>query len=172
MPQDKPIDRPTVRLIVINERDEVLLFRLEGDGGPFWMSPGGGLEAGESYEQAARRELREETGIQIAELGPWVWKGTDLWHSPNKTYRMIRRFYLVRLRDTPEVDISGLTGFEANVTIEYRWWSIDEISKSSERFSPRRLASLLTPLIAGEIPYPPVDAGPFSRAAGNKHRRV
>ena len=60
------------------------------------------------------------------------------------------------------MDISRLTGFEAKVTIEYRWWSIDEISKSSERFSPRRMADLLTPLIAGEIPHPPIDAGPFS----------
>ena len=163
MQPDKPIDRPTVRLIVLNERDEVLLFCLEGDGGPFWMSPGGGLQAGESYEQAARRELREETGIEIAELGPCVWKGTDLWHTPNKTYRMIRRFYLIRLRDTPKVDISGLTGFEARVTIEYRWWSIDQIRQSSAKFSPQRMASLLTPLIAGEIPYPSIDAGPFSK---------
>ena len=162
MSQSQPIDRPTARLIVLNERDQVLLLRLEGASEPFWMPPGGGLKAGESYEQAARRELKEETGIEFAELGPWVWKGTDLWHTPDKTYRMIRRFYLVRLRDTPEVDISGLTGFEAKVTIEYRWWSIDEISQSSERFSPPRMASLLTPLIAGEIPYPPVDAGPFS----------
>ena len=163
MSQSKPIDRPTARLIVLNERGEVLLFRLEGDGGPFWMSPGGGLKAGESYEQAARRELREETGIEITELGPWVWKGADLWHGRDKTYRMIRRFYLVRLRGTPEVDLSGLTGFEAKVTIEYRWWSIDEIRQSSDWFSPRRMADLLTPLIAGEIPHPPVDAGPFSR---------
>lgn len=170
--QSKPIDRPTVRLIVLNDRDEVLLFRLEGAGGPFWMSPGGGLEAGESYEQAARRELKEETGIEFAELGPWIWKGTDLWHAPNKTYRMIRRFYLVRLPDTPEVDISGLTGFEEKVTLDYRWWPIDEIRQSRERFSPRRMADLLTPLIAGEIPHPPIEAGPFSKLKRHSHEDV
>ena len=74
---------------------------------------------------------------------------------------MIRRFYLVHLRNTPEVDISGLTGSEAKWTTGYRWWSIDEIRQSSEKFSPRRMADLLTPLIAGEIPNPPIDAGPF-----------
>ena len=124
MSEGKPIDRPTVRLIVLNDRNEVLLLRLEGAGGPFWMTPGGGLEPGESYEQAARRELKEETGIELTELGPWVWKGTDLWYGRDKTYRMVRRFYLVRLRDRPEVDISGLTGFEEKVTLDYRWWTI------------------------------------------------
>ena len=61
MLRDKLIDRPTARLIVLNERDQVLLLRLEGESETFWMPPGGGLKAGESYEQAARRELREET---------------------------------------------------------------------------------------------------------------
>ena len=166
------MDRPAARLIVLNERDEVLLLRLEGEGGSLWITPGGGLKDGESYEQAARRELKEETGIEVGELGPWVWKGTNIRHGRDKTYRMIRRFYLVRLTDTPRVDISGLTGFEAKTTTGYRWWSLDELRQSSERFSPQRLASLLTPVIADEIPHRPVEAGPFSHVSDQTHRRA
>ena len=172
MSQSKPIDRPTARIIVLNERNEVLFFRLEGDSEPFWATPGGGLDVGESYVQAARRELREETGIEIEKLGPPVWKCSNLWNWRGKTYRSLHRFYLLWLRDTPKVDIGRLTGFEAEITTGYRWWSIDEIKKSSERFSPPGMVDRLTSLFAGEIPRPPVDAGPFSRAAGNKHRRV
>jgi len=38
-----------------------------------WFTPGGGLHLGESYADAARRELREEVGIDPVEIGPCVW---------------------------------------------------------------------------------------------------
>lgn len=50
-----------------NEAGEVLLVRNEGDDG--WSDPGGKMEAGESCEAAARRETREETGVECRLTG-------------------------------------------------------------------------------------------------------
>lgn len=55
---------PRVRVVVRNERGELLLIQtwLSGDE---WSFPGGGVGAGETYEEAAVRELKEETGIVV-----------------------------------------------------------------------------------------------------------
>ncbi len=62
--------RPSARLLVVDEQNRVLLFRFvfkEGAlaGQEFWATPGGELDAGETFEEAAIRELFEETSIQI-----------------------------------------------------------------------------------------------------------
>src|SRR5690348_760268 len=53
-------ERPSARLLVLDPLDRVLLFKFEHKKGAlagqsFWATPGGGLDPGESYSQAARR---------------------------------------------------------------------------------------------------------------------
>ncbi len=54
---------PGVTAVVINDRDEVLL-QLRRDTGT-WAPPSGGVEPGETVAESARREVLEETGIEI-----------------------------------------------------------------------------------------------------------
>lgn len=54
--------------MILNEFDEVLTSQRMKPGGPFhekWQFPGGYMEFGESFEEAASRETMEETGAKI-----------------------------------------------------------------------------------------------------------
>ena len=51
---------------IINDKNEVLLqFKRRGFGTGKWNGPGGKVETGETSEQAVRREVKEETGLDI-----------------------------------------------------------------------------------------------------------
>ncbi len=64
-------ERPKIGLgvYILNEESEVLLLHRRGNhGAGTWSAPGGHLEYGESFEECAIREAREEAGIEISEL--------------------------------------------------------------------------------------------------------
>ena len=150
-----------MRALIVDSSSRLLLFRADLPGrSPWWYAPGGGVDAGESDEQALVREVAEETGlvVDVASLQPPVWTRDYIfrWHEQDE--RHLERFFLIRIGEH-KVDLSGLDPDEAAIAREYRWWAHAEIASSTERFSPRRLADLLAPLLAGRLPREPVCVG-------------
>ncbi|HEX3680685.1 MAG TPA: NUDIX domain-containing protein, partial [Galbitalea sp.] len=68
--------RLTSRILLFDEAGCILLFlTIAPDTSKFarWVTPGGGVDPGETHEQAAVRELFEETGLAIGDPGTPVW---------------------------------------------------------------------------------------------------
>ncbi len=156
-----PEPRPASRVLVVDRRDRLLLF----DGivpnrerTRLWCPPGGALRPDETFEEAALRELAEETGITDVALGHCVWRREHVFEMFDRWYAADERFFLVRV-GTAEVSGTGREAVEANFILGHRWWTALEIAASRETFVPRRLADLLPPLLRGEIPPEPLDAG-------------
>lgn len=57
-------------IIVENGKGQILVIKREGNHAPYWSIPGGKLELGETFEEGAARELKEELDIYIE--GPAV----------------------------------------------------------------------------------------------------
>jgi 8-oxo-dGTP diphosphatase len=58
---------PRIRVsVIVIEEGKILLVRHEKQGKTYWVLPGGGVDYGETVEQAAVRELKEETNLDIA----------------------------------------------------------------------------------------------------------
>ena len=158
-----PIPRPAARVLLIDDRDRVLLFRTalpQREDARLWITPGGALDAGETYEQAALRELWEETGISDVALGPCVWTRRHIWRWGDAWNDSYERFYPLRVANV-RVAPAALDPLERQYLRESRWWSLPEIvaAADAETFVPRRLAELLPPIIAGDLPAAPIETG-------------
>ncbi len=121
-------DRPIVEVAVgvLVRGDGAFLLTSRPHGKPYagyWEFPGGKLEAGESVEQALRRELHEELGIEIGAAQPWRTEMVDYPHA------------LVRLHFCKVFE-----------------WAGDLQMREAQRFSWEQLPVGVVPVLPGTVP--------------------
>lgn len=163
LPRDLPIvERTAVRLVVRDPAGLILLFHTRDPDHPrlgtWWELPGGGMDPGETYAETALRELREETGFVVGagQVGPPSWRRRASFIHRQRRHVQDEVVMSVRLDvATPDVDGAERLDYEVEDYFGFRWWPVDEIVASRERFYPGRLPELLTPFLSGaEIDEP------------------
>ena len=148
--------REAARALLVSPQKRVLLMQYAGGLSPhfialgrqhFWATPGGALHEREGYVTALRREIFEETGLQISgEIGGVVATREFPMELGDDWCQAIERYYLIHVSEfTPKPQ--RLTQEERAHMLGARWWRADEIAASDELFFPEGLESLLRRLI-------------------------
>ncbi|MER7520232.1 NUDIX hydrolase [Streptomyces sp. NPDC126499] len=161
-------DAPTVaprrvaRVVLLDPDDRILLlhgYEPDDPAQTWWFTPGGGLEGEESREEAALRELTEETGITDVELGPVLWRRFCSFPFDGRRWNQDEWYYLARTTQTATAP-AALTELEARSVAGLRWWTSAELSAARETVYPNRLAELLQTLLDEGPPSVPLVLAP------------
>lgn len=140
---NSPVERPAARILLVDDADRVLLFRFDaGDRPAFWATPGGAVDPGESFADAAARELLEETGLTLAcgdEVARRIVEFVTLEDVPVVADE---RYFLVRA-GACTIDTGAHTELERRVMKEWRWFTHDELVGWPETIFPEDLGAML-----------------------------
>jgi len=156
--------RRAARVVVLDPQDRILLINAvdpaRRDGPGWWEIPGGGIDPGETSEEAVRRELWEEAGIRDAEIGPCVWVQSVQftfagWHFDQDEWVHVARC------DGTASGPKGLEALEVLAFGEQRWWTLDELLAQQPRTIPYRMIEFLPDLVSGVHPAEPTDISPL-----------
>lgn len=146
--------RRSSRIILMNDDNRIWMLRIDDSARPRWILPGGGVEAGEEWINAAARELWEECGIENVEIGPMVATRERVHNSKGKSYYSQERHFLVHAGSL-EPQNTNMTEHERNHYSRGQWLSADEIRQSNEVVYPLGIADLIDEIAAGRVPEIP-----------------
>jgi 8-oxo-dGTP pyrophosphatase MutT (NUDIX family) len=152
------VARLTVKLLLLDEQDHLLLIhsRDPSGSGDCWYPVGGGVEPGETAQQAAVREAAEETGLLALSVGAPVWIRDHTYRYDGREVAVHEEWLLHRV-DHFDPAPAALTDYESKTIQGFRWWSIEDLVKTTDTVYPPRLGHRLSSLLKDGLPPIPID---------------
>ena len=143
-----PLERRAARVLLVDDDGRILLQHCHDPSTPaegsWWNTTGGGLDEGETSAQAAVRELREETGLQVDEaaVGEVVHRRLTEFSFAGTAYRQREEYFLVRT-GAFDAQPTAHSDLELVAVLGTRWWSRDELRCTGEQVYPEEQLEVL-----------------------------
>lgn len=119
---------PSIRAVIINDKQEVLLIR-RGDEGS-WAMPAGSMELDESLFDCLKREVQEETGLDVLKAVPVALYSNPEWGTKNRfgdEYQLFEFLFKVEAW-------TGALLTETDETMDARFFALDDMPDLGEGF--------------------------------------
>jgi 8-oxo-dGTP pyrophosphatase MutT (NUDIX family) len=110
----------SVRAVIIRDDKILLIHRIKNDE-EYYVTPGGGVEEGESIQEALKREIKEETNLDLGKFEKWY----------EETYEGVQTLYFICQVEGNEIKIIGeeLDKEDKNNHYEPRWVNKRDLKK-------------------------------------------
>lgn len=158
------IRRTAARVVCFNPDGELLMIRssdpVDRTKPDWWELPGGGIDHGETAQDAILRELREECGVRNVTMGPLIWTQHAQFTFAGWDFDQHETLYVAH-SDGDSTGIRTLEALEAVAFQEMRWRTIDELMVDPLPTVPPRLRQFIGSIAAGDYPIEPIDITPL-----------
>jgi len=153
--------RNSSRAVMLNTKNEIFLIRYFfdyfKDKNTVWLTPGGGLEDGETYEEALKREVFEETGVRLDGKYRYLFFRDRIYTlSDGEKVLGHEQYYLVRI-GKEAFSFENWTKSEQKRMSDPKWWSKREISESGDEFFSDDIIDIMDKITEDRLPDYPVE---------------
>jgi 8-oxo-dGTP pyrophosphatase MutT (NUDIX family) len=148
----EPALRLGARVLLLDPHDRVLLIHARDPDDPthhWWELPGGGIGADEPAPEAARRELAEETGIILDQLGPCLWVRETRFRYRQRDHHRREAAYLGYTHLTDPRLRPRHTANEKQGMLGYHWWTQPSLARCHDKLLPPNLPQLFADILNG-----------------------
>lgn len=147
-----------MKLLLLDADDRLLLIHSKDPATQeeCWYPVGGGVERGESLQQAATREAFEETGLTALPRGRQVWRRDHTYEFDGRVFRVHEEWLMHRVEHYKPA-ATQLSDMESRSIVGFRWWRWRDLAESAETIFPPRLGELLRDLLTDGVPLEPID---------------